>query len=477
MERANSLARIGSAWPALAFLSYGMLRAWLFAMYNTEVFHTFGPFDVAPPLMQAAFTPGIALTCLALALAGCTRPDLLSPKVGWAIVGISSAGLLLAVISPLSGIPGLGLAGLIIASVGAAWVTVRCALLFTHLSSRSIFVLASLNEALGYLVFFFMEGTPAPLSLATLILLPVVAMFFIAIGTTAPTEAPDVPDTTARSLPSASFNRFIISVALLALAASFSREYLFAAPGAADLGEVASIRMGCAFFVACGIALYALYTVRHITLRPFYLIIVVSIIIAMMLIPLLTDYSFYGLVAISVVFLPFKLIIWCICCRIGHNYPRQALFVVGMGAAVVECATVLGWCASFGLSALSLDLTLRYVLSLIVILILVLAALVVFRESDMAILGDPPSPASEHAPVFSWDALAAKCGLSPRERDVLPLLASGRSSSDIADKLCISGNTVKTHVKNIYAKMGVHTRQEFVDFIEYAQGKNAQSAD
>ena len=47
--------------------------------------------------------------------------------------------------------------------------------------------------------------------------------------------------------------------------------------------------------------------------------------------------------------------------------------------------------------------------------------------------------------------------LSPREIDVLRLTAAGDTSRQIADKLCISTNTVLTHRKNIAAKTGLHT--------------------
>ena len=48
--------------------------------------------------------------------------------------------------------------------------------------------------------------------------------------------------------------------------------------------------------------------------------------------------------------------------------------------------------------------------------------------------------------------------LTERERDVLNLLAEGLVNKDIADKLVISTNTVKRHLKAIFDKLGVHTR-------------------
>lgn len=48
--------------------------------------------------------------------------------------------------------------------------------------------------------------------------------------------------------------------------------------------------------------------------------------------------------------------------------------------------------------------------------------------------------------------------LTEREREVLMLLAQGLVNKDIADKLVISTNTVKRHLKAIFDKLGVHTR-------------------
>jgi NarL family two-component system response regulator LiaR len=50
--------------------------------------------------------------------------------------------------------------------------------------------------------------------------------------------------------------------------------------------------------------------------------------------------------------------------------------------------------------------------------------------------------------------------LSPREVDVLRLIAAGKSNQEIADTLCISLNTVATHVRNILAKTGSTNRTE-----------------
>jgi NarL family two-component system response regulator LiaR len=48
--------------------------------------------------------------------------------------------------------------------------------------------------------------------------------------------------------------------------------------------------------------------------------------------------------------------------------------------------------------------------------------------------------------------------LSERELEVLKLMTEGLSNAEMSDKLCISPNTVKTHIKNIFQKLGVDDR-------------------
>lgn len=51
-------------------------------------------------------------------------------------------------------------------------------------------------------------------------------------------------------------------------------------------------------------------------------------------------------------------------------------------------------------------------------------------------------------------------GLSPRHRQILALIAQGRRNEEIARDLNLSPNTIKFHVRALYARMGVRNRVE-----------------
>ena len=69
------------------------------------------------------------------------------------------------------------------------------------------------------------------------------------------------------------------------------------------------------------------------------------------------------------------------------------------------------------------------------------------------------------------DAIAEKYGLSDRETDVFHLIARGYDARAIADELVVSYNTARTHIRNIYVKMDVHSRHEFFDIINSSENR------
>ena len=60
--------------------------------------------------------------------------------------------------------------------------------------------------------------------------------------------------------------------------------------------------------------------------------------------------------------------------------------------------------------------------------------------------------------------ISGRANLTSRETEVLSLATRGMKTTQIAGGLCVSTQTVRTHFKNIYQKIGVHSRTEAVVF-------------
>lgn len=82
-----------------------------------------------------------------------------------------------------------------------------------------------------------------------------------------------------------------------------------------------------------------------------------------------------------------------------------------------------------------------------------------------------PAAASPETTVI--DEVAQRCTIlaernhvTTREQDILLLIARGRDVPSISKQLFISENTVRSHSKNVYKKLGIHSKQELLDLLE-----------
>ena len=122
------------------------------------------------------------------------------------------------------------------------------------------------------------------------------------------------------------------------------------------------------------------------------------------------------------------------------------------------------------------------ILTIGLVVLVALAYMVVFSPDRdggaLSLLGparraESPEPTTAPSPEDTGASLDRTCtrlatthGLSPREADVLRLLARGRTTTRIEEELGISMNTVNTHVRHVFQKLDVHSRQELLDLVE-----------
>jgi DNA-binding NarL/FixJ family response regulator len=125
--------------------------------------------------------------------------------------------------------------------------------------------------------------------------------------------------------------------------------------------------------------------------------------------------------------------------ELSAAHPATRLVLLANFPSTVECAQLL----AFGASAcLSRDTQSRDVLNAI----------------HLASRGLQVIPLA--APDTGGESIAAGHLLTRREAEVLPLLQLGRSNAQIAVALQVGVETVRTHARNIYRKLGVSSRRE-----------------
>ena len=81
----------------------------------------------------------------------------------------------------------------------------------------------------------------------------------------------------------------------------------------------------------------------------------------------------------------------------------------------------------------------------------------------MRALSGSPGRERRADPHHASDDLGDDIGLTRRERETLELIARGYSYDEVAQELTMSANTVRHHIRSIYAKLGVHSKVEAVN--------------
>ena len=170
----------------------------------------------------------------------------------------------------------------------------------------------------------------------------------------------------------------------------------------------------------------------------------------------------------------------CMVVMLARRNRYASLAIFGWTSGISGLGTTLG--AFVGTTANGLVASdMAGVLSLAIVLLLTLfVGYVLFALRGYSFAAEiggvvepaPDAPAVEVAPhgeeqfAARCHQIAQACGLTPREEEVFAMLARGRNREHIESALQVSRNTVKAHVKHVYAKLGIHSHQELIDRVE-----------
>ena len=135
------------------------------------------------------------------------------------------------------------------------------------------------------------------------------------------------------------------------------------------------------------------------------------------------------------------------------------------GFAVLYGGEALGIILANGLDAANSLNTTPYAAMAAAGLAMVCAYVFLFTERDFSALSRAVDAAVDNTEDVK-KAIAQAAALSARETEVLSLALRGRTNERIAQELFIAKSTADTHLRRIYSKCGVHSRQELLDLAE-----------
>lgn len=167
------------------------------------------------------------------------------------------------------------------------------------------------------------------------------------------------------------------------------------------------------------------------------------------------------------------IILWCMIANAVHDtkLPAALLFSCSLvctnGAQLAGTLVGLANADTLGQGGVALT-----AIALVAVYLIAMVSMFLFKDKSLRGI-DEPAAVEPPSSGQRGDALQERCatlaqshGFTPRESEILVHLGQGRTARAISEKLVVSENTVKYHIKSIYQKLDVHSRDEVVDLIE-----------
>lgn len=313
-------------------------------------------------------------------------------------------------------------------------------------------------------------SSPGKAIISVAALLPLCGVLLRISGgeTTSPTGADSSSTAPSGPLPR-TLAQPLILVGLSGIVVGLFEQLLADGPSAQTVNMV---KMAGLF--ASGIALLIAWarTDGQISFNKFYHAMFLMVATAYLLLPALYsgfDYMFAGFA--HLVFSIASALMVLTCLNVARQERIDPIFVYGVFAGIVYGCMALGAILGLALATTGHGNS----SSLLIIALVTVYCLSMIGSGARRRTQEPMATASPNAGkvrsatqarTVGPAALRERFGLSPREAEVCVLLGLGRDVPFIANKLCISENTVRTHTKNIYTKMDIHTKQELLDLLE-----------
>lgn len=494
------LEDLDEQWPSMKFLGFGAYYAWIFLSYNSDVLFGWSGASVGGNAMSVMYLASTTALGLVLIVAGAfqkvTARIVESRLSVTVLAGMATlATLVVAWSAPAQAGEALYVAGCSLTGVGTAFVALRLGSVYSTVGARQAFMYTAGSFIFAGMLYFVCIGLPQPVGLLMAASLPLLAVVFTMAAVRAPSEpAEDVVP--VRELPRGYFIRLVVAVSVFSVIAGVIKGFMALQQplsAATDQGVIIVFATACAavlLFVLVGLL------VREFDISQLYYPIIILTCLGNLVVPLFGGLGVIQGELVSIAYNLFILMVWCLLANVANRTDLSYVRVFGWGRGASAAGTTVGWFAGASLAPVLVENPSNMVaLAMGMVFVLLVVSMVILNERTIGMAlrktrnaqtdqgtgdffpsGRGPEGAGgasdgdgaprEGAWTKSCNALAEQAGLSLRERDVLFLLGKGYAIEYIAGELGISFNTAKSHIRNVYAKAGVHSKQELQSLIE-----------
>ncbi len=488
----QSLASIDERWPAVKYCALGFYSAWILLtmragfigsaldgmggdannwlyLYSgiplTLILLLCGVFSrrVEPYIANGPLVP-----CMAVLAGVCTFLVAEQPRLGWGVFAAASVGT----------------------GIGTPFLCLRLGHMYSTLDSNRVLFATFASGILANLLYFVCCSIDSFAASVLLACFPVFSMLLALLRGGRPPVKDEDDIVPAAMLPKGFLPRCVLFVFVFTTAIGFIKGMWIAAtpPATASAQETNAVFITLLSTAALVVVFALASGIRHFDLSRIYYPVIITTALAFVLVPLLGDeFAWLQAIVVGVAYNIFILTLWCLFSNIAGQTDLGAVRVFGLGRGASAFGTTFG--RFFAVLAVVAFPQLKDSvgeIGIVAAIVILVMAMFIFDEKTLGealkktFLEAAPATAAAHAgsagaagvldPEEAWNMNCARfgeqCGLTAREAQVLALFARGRTARYISEDLGISYNTAKGHVRKLYEKCGVHSRQELLDRLD-----------
>lgn len=445
-----------------AFLGVGIYRAWLATFFRYEAFPTIGFAD------YAVFEGAIAVVSFALAFSARRVVPLWSNRTASIATAVSLVGgsalIVLDCFALQTG--AVKLAGLVLAGGGLGSLILMWAEFYGSLNPMRVALYHALAIMVGCAIKWVFMGLSAPYLAFLAIVLPLVSLAQVRSSMKRLPER-DLPHKYDKAEGGAAFPwKPVLLMSACTFACGFGTLPMQTLGPGNTLGVL---------LVTVLVVIGVLSESKWFNFDTIYqLAFPLSIIAFLFVAPSVGANSVVMAACYDAGYTMLSMFMMLVLSNITYRFGISAVWINGIERGIRYLVEIAGWALSATLPLLASSSVVSGIYTGIALVMIVVFVVVFFTERGLSAKwgvslhggGGIDGAMSSSRLAMRVSDVSKEHNLTPREEEVLQLLARRESPSQIEKNLYVAHGTLKAHISHIYRKLGVHSREELFEMLE-----------